>query len=129
VTRPVEPAELGTRAVRRLERDLGERGLEVHAVDQVAVALDRARDLLAEVGGAVEGVLDGLHGEVRVAAVDDLEESHLGVTRKIYVLCTIGDQLHKTSPSHVIIPLREKKILENPFFFAKRIRDISFNKP
>ena len=48
VANPVEPAELGTRAVRGEERNLGERGLEVDAVDQVAVALDRARDLAAE---------------------------------------------------------------------------------
>ncbi len=33
VANPVEPAELGTRAVRRLELNLGESGLEVHAVD------------------------------------------------------------------------------------------------
>ena len=33
VANPVEPAELRTRAVRRLERDLGERALEVDAVD------------------------------------------------------------------------------------------------
>jgi hypothetical protein len=43
-------------------------------VDQVAVALDRARDLVAEAGVAVERVLDGLHREVRVATVNDLED-------------------------------------------------------
>jgi len=69
VTDPVEPTKLGTRAVRGLEGDLGESGLEVHAVDQITVTLDGAGDLLAEVGGAIEGVLDGLHGEVRVASV------------------------------------------------------------
>jgi len=122
VTRPVEPAELGARAIGRLDRDLGERRLEIHAVDEVTVALDRARDLLAEVGGAVEGILDGLHREVRVAAVDNLEESHLGVTRKINVLCTIGYKLHQPTSCHVIIPLREKKNLENGFF-TKRTRD------
>jgi len=58
VADPVEPAELRTRAVRGEERHLGERGLEVDAVDQVTVALDRARDLAAEAGRAVEGVLD-----------------------------------------------------------------------
>ena len=58
VAHPVEPAELGARAVRGLELDLGERGLEVDAVDQVTVALDRACDLLAEVGSTVEGVLN-----------------------------------------------------------------------
>ena len=81
VADPVEPAELGARAVRGEERHLGERGLEVDAVDQVTIALDRARDLATEAGRAVEGVLDGLHREVRVAAVHDLEEGNLGITR------------------------------------------------
>ena len=80
VTDPVEPAELGTAAVRVQERHSGERGLEVDAVDQVAVALDRARHLVAEAGVAVEGVLNGLHGKVRVAAVHELEEGNLGIT-------------------------------------------------
>jgi len=79
VTNPVEPAELGARAVRSGQRDRGERRLEVDAVDQVAVAADRARYLLAEVGRAVEGLLDRLHGEVRVATVDHLEEGNLRV--------------------------------------------------
>ena len=79
VANPVEPAELRTRAVRRLERDLGERALEVDAVDQIAVAADRALHLLAEVRRAVERLLNRLHGEVRVAAVDHLEEGNLRV--------------------------------------------------
>jgi len=81
VANPVEPAELRTRAVRRLERDLGERALEVDAVDQIAVTGDRALHLLAEVRRAVERLLNRLHGEVRVAAVDYLEEGNLGVAR------------------------------------------------
>jgi len=81
VADPVEPAELGTRAVRRLKGDRGESRLEVDAVDQVAIARDRACNLLAEVGRAVEGLLNRLHGEVRVATVDDLEEGDLGVAR------------------------------------------------
>ena len=74
VTDPVEPAELGAAAVRRGERHRRQGGLEVHAGDQVAVALDRARDLGAETRIAVERVLDGLHGEVSVATVNDLED-------------------------------------------------------
>ena len=81
VAHPVEPAELGTRAVRSLEGHLGQRGLEVHAVDQVTITLDRARHALAEARRAVEGVLNGLHGEVRVAAVHHLEESNLRIAR------------------------------------------------
>ena len=108
VSNPVEPAELGARAVGRLERNLGERGLEVHAVDQVAVALDRARDTLAEARRTVERVLNGLHGEVRVAAVNHLEERDLGVTRKVNILGTVGDELHETTTRHLLyIPFPE----------------------
>jgi len=49
-------------------------------VDQVAVAADRACDALAEVGSAVEGLLNRLHREVGVTAVHDLEERDLRVT-------------------------------------------------
>jgi len=94
VTNPVEPAELGTRAVRGGERDRGESGLEVDAVDQVAVAADRACDLLAEVGRAVEGLLNRLHGEVCVATVDHLEEGDLRVASKIDILRAISYELH-----------------------------------
>ena len=94
VSHPVEPAELRTRAVARLERHGGERGLEVHAVDQIAVALDRARHTLAEARRAVEGVLNGLHGEVRVAAVHHLKEGNLGITREVNILRAIGNKLH-----------------------------------
>ncbi len=80
VTDPVEPAEAGATAVRVQESHGGEGGLEVDAVDQVAVALDRARHLVAEAGVAVEGILDRLHGKVRVAAVHELEEGNLGIT-------------------------------------------------
>ena len=80
VTDPVEPAELGARAIRWLEGDLWQRGLEVHAVDQITIALDRAGDLLAEVGSTVEGVLDRLHSKVRVTAIHDLKKSNLWVT-------------------------------------------------
>ena len=43
VAHPVQPAELRTRAVRGLQGDLGERGLEVHAVDQIGRASCRER--------------------------------------------------------------------------------------
>ena len=111
VTRPVEPAELGTRAVAAEQRDLGQSGLEVHTVDQVTVALDRAGDLLAEVGGTIERVLNGLHGEVGVAAVNHLEERDLGVTRQVNILSAVGDELHKTTTSHFLLyPCVRKKI-------------------
>jgi hypothetical protein len=74
VANPVEPAELGTRAIIGLEDDLRESGLEVDTVDQITVTGDGALHLLAEVGRTVEGLLNGLHGEVGVATVDNLED-------------------------------------------------------
>ena len=108
VADPVEPAELGARAVSRLKRNGGERGLEVHAVDQVAVALDRACDALAEARRAVEGVLNRLHGEVRVAAVHDLEESNLRIAREVHILGAVGNKLHQATTRHLFIPLPQK---------------------
>ena len=90
VANPVEPAELGTRAVRGLELDAGQSGLQIHAVDQVTVALDRARHLVTEARVAVERVLDGLHREVGVATVDRLEESDLGIAREVHILRAIS---------------------------------------
>jgi len=90
----VEPAELRTRAVRRLQGNRRQRGLEVDTVDKVTVALDGARHALAEARGAVERVLDGLHGEVGVAAVHDLKEGNLGVAREVNILGAIRYKLH-----------------------------------
>ena len=100
VASPVEPAELGTRAVRGQQLDLRQCGLEIHTVDQVTVTLDRARDRLAETRGTVERVLNGLHGEVRVAAVHDLEKCDLRVSCEVNVLGTIGYELHQTTTCH-----------------------------
>ena len=63
-------------------------------MDQVAVAADRARDTLAEVGRAVERLLDRLHREVRVATVYHLEERDLRVARQIDILRAVGYKLH-----------------------------------
>jgi hypothetical protein len=109
VAHPVEPAELRTRAVRGLEGHLGEGGLEVHTVDQITVALDRARHLLAEARGTVERVLNGLHREVGVAAIYHLEKGNLRVTRQIDVLGAIGHELHQTTTSHLSLYLFGRK--------------------
>jgi hypothetical protein len=117
VTRPVEPAELGARAVRAEERDLGQSGLEVHAVDQVTIALDGAGDLLAEVRGTIERVLNGLHGEVGVAAVNHLEERDLGVTSQVNILGAVGYELHKTTTCHFLLyPCLRKKFWKTAKF-------------
>jgi len=63
-------------------------------VDQIAVTGDCACYLLAEVGRAVEGLLNRLHGEVCVASVDYLEEGNLRVARQIDVLRAVSYKLH-----------------------------------
>ena len=90
----VEPAELGAGAVSALELNPRKGGLEVDAVDQVSVTADRACNTLAEVGSAVEGLLNGLHREVGVATVHHLEECDLRVSRQVDVLRAIGNKLH-----------------------------------
>ncbi len=75
VTNPVEPAELSAAAVSALQSNLRQGGLQVHTVDQITVTADSALHLLAEVGGTVEGLLNGLHGEVSVATVHNLEDN------------------------------------------------------
>jgi len=102
VTNPVEPAERGARAVGGLESNLGKRGLEINTVDQITIALNRASYLLAKVGRAVERVLNRLHREIRVSTIYDLEKGDLGITREIYILRTICNELHETTTCHFL---------------------------
>jgi hypothetical protein len=44
-----------------------------------------------------------------VAAIELLEERDLRVRRQVDVLCTIGDELHKATGSHVCLYLVERK--------------------
>jgi len=105
VSHPVQPAELGTRAIGSLESHLRQGGLQVHAVDQVTITLDGAGHTLAEARRTVERVLNGLHGEVGVATVHHLEEGNLGITSQIHILSSVGHQLHQTTTRHLFIPL------------------------
>jgi hypothetical protein len=110
VTRPVQPAELSTRAVRSSYRHLRESRLEIHTINQITVTLDRASNGLAKARGTVKRVLNGLHGEVRVATVNRLEESNLRVSSQVDVLGAIGNELHQTTTCHFsLYPLGRKK--------------------
>jgi hypothetical protein len=73
VANPVEPAELGTRTVSRLELYLRQGGLEVHLVDQVTITLDGTSDLVTKARVSIERVLNGLHREVGVTTINRLE--------------------------------------------------------
>ena len=68
--------------------------LKVHAVGEVTVAADSASYLAAESGLAVEGLLDGLHGEVSVTTSYKTEESDLRLTSKIDILGAVSYKLH-----------------------------------
>jgi len=83
--------------------------LEDSGVGQVAVTRDGAGHAATEIGLTVEGLLNGLHGKVGVAAVRHFPESNLRVTSKIHVLGAVGNKLHQ-SASHGYIMAKEKKI-------------------
>jgi hypothetical protein len=94
VADPVEPAELGTGTILLSEGDGRESGLEVDTVDEITITGDGASYTLTEVGDTVEGLLNGFHREVGVAAIELLEESNLGVSSEIDILSTVSDELH-----------------------------------
>ena len=98
----VEPAEAVQVGGAVDEVDGGEDNLDVGAVHQVRIAVDDGGDALVEVRLAVEGDLNGLHGEVGVALVQDLPESDLGSTRDVDVLRTVADELKKTTTHFVL---------------------------
>ena len=94
LTDVVEPAGIDTvgTGLHRLV-NLGESNLEVGAVAKITVTGDRAGHTATEIGLTREGLLDGLHSEVGVAAVRNLPESDLGRAREEHVLGTVSDKL------------------------------------
>jgi len=112
VAGPVEPAESGGGVSRRLrDVNLGEGGLYIGLPDEITVAGDLAGDILAVEGGSpVEGLLNRLNREVRVATVHDLEESDFGVTCKVHILSAIGYELHKTTRHCILSQRNNSKI-------------------
>lgn len=92
--------------------------LKVAAADEVAVARDGAGDLGASGRVAVEGLFDGFHREVGVAAVDHLEEGDLGVTGQVNILGAVSDELHESSSHCISFFYTFSK--ENNFYKKKR---------
>ena len=88
----VDPAEAGGVGV--VDADGGQRGLQVDAVDEVAVSRNSACDSSTEIRVSVECLFDGLHGKVGVATVDDFKVGNLRVSSEIDILGTVGDKLH-----------------------------------
>ena len=106
----VQPAEaLDILVVAAIELDRRENHLDVRAEHQVGVTVDDGRHALVEVRLAVEGDLNRLHGEVRVALEQHLPERDLGVAGDVDVLRTIRDELKKTA-THIacmILPVKK----------------------
>jgi len=104
----VEPAEAahGRRVRDQVHRR--QNHLDVRAVHQISVTVDDRRNTLVEVRLAVEGHLNGLHSEVRVALVQHLPERDLRVSRDVDVLRTIANELKKTATHIVCMILGEK---------------------
>jgi hypothetical protein len=71
--------------------NLGESNLNIGAVSQISVSGDGAGHTATKVSLTVEGLLDGLHGEVGVASVRHLPVSDLGVSCKENILGAVGD--------------------------------------
>ncbi len=87
VVQPAEAVQVGRGTA---EIHGGQNHLHIRAIHQVSVTVDDSRHTLVEVGLAVEGHLDGLHGEVGVALVQHLPEGNLRITRNVDILSTIA---------------------------------------
>ena len=112
----VQPAEAGNgrvvaraaSAARAVNLDRRENHLDVRAEHQVRVTVDDGRHALVKVRLAVEGHLNGLHGEVRVALEQHLPERDLRVAADVDVLRTVADELKKTT-THIACMILSKK--------------------
>jgi hypothetical protein len=123
LTGEVEPTGINTlvSGLLKVLTDLGQGNLKVSAVSQITITRNGASHATTEVSLAVKSLLDRLHSEVRVTLVRNLPEGNLRVTRKVNVLCAIGDKLHK-STTHcklLVIILHKKKNLEINTLYEK----------
>ena len=92
LTGEVKPPSIDTLVGRagKLLANLGKCYLENGGVGKISVTGDGAGDTPSEISLAIEGLLNGLHGEVGVAPVGDLPVGNLRITSKINILCAVG---------------------------------------
>jgi len=110
---PTEASVLGLGGVSRLRAlNKGKSNLQINTVDKITVTRNSASNTLSEVSSSVKNLLDRLHREVSVSAVNNLEESDLGVTSKVHILCTVGYELHESS-RHLYTLNKEKNFIKN----------------
>lgn len=75
----------------------GKSDLKVNAMNKITIAGNGASNSLAEVSSSIKDLLNGLHREVSVTTIHNLEKSNLRVSSKINILSAIGDELHQTT--------------------------------
>jgi len=75
----------------------GKSDLKVNTMNKITIAGNGAGNSLAEVSSSVKDLLNGLHREVSVTTINNLEESDLGVSSEINILSAIGYELHQTT--------------------------------
>jgi hypothetical protein len=96
LTREIKPASINStgetagRRVGELLANLRKSYLKSGVVCKVSVTGDGACYTTAEVGLAVESLLNRFHGKVSVSAVGNLPEGNLRITSKVYVLCAVS---------------------------------------
>ena len=74
--------------------NLGQSHLQVRSVSKITVTADCALHTSAEVSLSVEGLFNGLHGEVRVTTIGHLPEGDLRVASQVDILGTVSNELH-----------------------------------
>ena len=92
LTGEVKPPSIDTLVGRagKLLANLGKGYLKNGGVGKISVTGDGAGDTASEISLAIEGLLNGLHGEVGVPAVGDLPVGNLRITSKVNILCAVG---------------------------------------
>ena len=92
LTREVKPPSVNTLVGRagKLLANLGKSDLKNGGVGKISVTGDGAGDTPSEISLAIEGLLNGLHGEVGVTPVGHLPVGNLRITSKVNILCAVS---------------------------------------
>ena len=92
LTREVKPPSVHTLVGRagKLLANLGKGNLKNGGEGKISVTGDGAGDTPSEISLAIEGLLNGLHGEVGVTPVGHLPVGNLRITSKVNILCAVS---------------------------------------